>query len=92
MPKVYSKRGGKKYPTDAVLIDRTTKWGNHDYVMQDEADRNRCCDGFEDYLENHPDLKDAARQELRGKDLVCWCAPKRCHGDTLLRVANSLLD
>jgi hypothetical protein len=26
--------------------------------------------------------------ELRGKDLVCWCAPKPCHGDVLLRLAN----
>jgi hypothetical protein len=26
--------------------------------------------------------------ELRGKDLVCWCAPLRCHGDILLRLAN----
>jgi hypothetical protein len=25
---------------------------------------------------------------LRGKDLVCFCAPKRCHCDELLRAAN----
>ena len=24
----------------------------------------------------------------RGKDLVCWCALKRCHGDVLLQLAN----
>ena len=27
--------------------------------------------------------------ELRGKDLVCWCAPERCHGDILIELANS---
>jgi hypothetical protein len=27
--------------------------------------------------------------ELRGKDLVCWCAPEACHGDVLLRLANA---
>jgi hypothetical protein len=27
--------------------------------------------------------------ELRGKDLVCWCAPEACHGDLLLRLANA---
>ena len=27
-------------------------------------------------------------QELRGRDLACWCAPKPCHGDVLLRLAN----
>ncbi|HEY1865170.1 MAG TPA: DUF4326 domain-containing protein [Roseiarcus sp.] len=26
---------------------------------------------------------------MRGKDLACWCAPKPCHGDVLLRRANS---
>ena len=26
--------------------------------------------------------------ELRGRDLVCWCAPEPCHGDVLLQLAN----
>ena len=26
--------------------------------------------------------------ELRGKDLVCWCAPLPCHADILLELAN----
>jgi hypothetical protein len=30
----------------------------------------------------------AALPELRGKDLLCWCAPERCHGDVLLDLAN----
>jgi hypothetical protein len=25
---------------------------------------------------------------LVGKDLVCYCAPRRCHAETLLRLAN----
>jgi hypothetical protein len=32
---------------------------------------------------------DAAKRELSGKDLVCFCAPKGCHGDVLLEVANA---
>jgi len=27
--------------------------------------------------------------ELRGRDLVCYCAPRSCHGDLLLRLANA---
>ena len=30
----------------------------------------------------------AALPELRGKDLLCWCAPEAYHGDLLLRLAN----
>jgi Domain of unknown function (DUF4326) len=30
--------------------------------------------------------------ELRGKDLLCFCAPAACHGDLLLRLANTSRD
>ncbi len=29
-----------------------------------------------------------ALDELRGHDLVCFCAPRACHGDLLARLAN----
>jgi hypothetical protein len=29
----------------------------------------------------------AALHELRGKDLVCWCAPERCHAEVLIELA-----
>jgi hypothetical protein len=36
----------------------------------------------------HP--QEAARSELRGKDLACWCAHDQpCHADVLLEVANA---
>ena len=28
--------------------------------------------------------------ELKGKRLVCWCAPNACHGDILVELANAL--
>lgn len=31
------------------------------------------------------------KKELKGKDLVCWCKPQRCHGDYLLQLANEIL-
>ena len=37
--------------------------------------------------DERPDLM-AALPELRGKDLVCWCAPLACHGDVILRLAG----
>lgn len=34
-------------------------------------------------------LVDAARSELRGKNLACWCAlDEPCHADVLLEIAN----
>jgi hypothetical protein len=36
---------------------------------------------------DQPDLM-ASLHELRGRDLVCFCAPAACHGDTLMEMAN----
>lgn len=34
-------------------------------------------------------LEEQIREELAGKDLVCWCAPGQpCHADVLLEIAN----
>lgn len=41
---------------------------------------------FEWYLTKYPS---ADIQELRGKDLACWCPlDQPCHADVLLRIAN----
>jgi len=40
------------------------------------------------WLLQRPELM-AALPELRGKDLVCWCAPEPCHADVLLELANA---
>lgn len=43
---------------------------------------------FRDWLKQRPDWVEAARRELAGRDLVCWCRlDKACHADVLLRVA-----
>jgi hypothetical protein len=37
-----------------------------------------------------PEMAEAARAELRGKTLCCWCPPDvACHADVLLEVANA---
>jgi hypothetical protein len=80
-------RGTDGVPAGAIYVGRPTKWGNP-YPLKKEADRAACLERYEKYLQQRPDLKAAARRELRGKDLVCWCAPKACHADVLLRIAN----
>jgi hypothetical protein len=39
------------------------------------------------WLQQQPDLL-AALPELRGRDLVCWCASEAYHGDVLIELAN----
>jgi hypothetical protein len=46
---------------------------------------------YEWWLRNQHHLL-RALDELRGCDLVCFCAPRPCHGDLLLRLANASRD
>ena len=40
-----------------------------------------------------PGLLEAARAELGGRDLACWCGPDQpCHADVLLEAVNNGLD
>lgn len=80
--KVYN--GRYTYPKDAVWVDRRSKYGNP-FKMKSEADRDHVCDSFEKAILPTLDVR-----ELKGKDLVCWCAPKRCHADAILKKANNL--
>ena len=34
-------------------------------------------------------LRSEIKENLAGKDLYCWCAPKECHGDVILEIANT---
>jgi hypothetical protein len=66
-----------------VRIDRTSKWGNR-FRIGPDGDRDEVCDKHEAWLLTQIDLL-RALEELLGLDLGCWCAPQRCHGDTLVR-------
>jgi len=55
--------------------------------MKREAFREKVCDQYEVYIAtrliNH-DITDDDFREFDGKNLLCFCKPKRCHGDTLV--------
>lgn len=88
MPKVLNKRAGfDKIPPDAVYVGRPSKWGNP-FPLERESDRERILEQYRQWLMARPDLEEYIAP-LRGKDLVCWCAPKLCHADLLLELANN---
>ncbi len=73
-------------PKDAVYIGRPTKWGNP-FVIGRDGTREDVIRKYEDWVITQPQLM-YALHELRGKDLVCFCAPQGCHGDVLIKLAN----
>ena len=88
MPKIYNLHKKKDIPFGAVRIDRQTKFGNPFPMLNDsDEERNRVCDEYETWVKTRPRLIEDIK-ELKGKDLACWCVPKRCHGETIMRIAN----
>ncbi len=75
----------RREPGD-VYIGRPSKWGNP-FVVGTAYLRGEACHEHALWIRNQPQLM-AQLPELKGKNLVCYCAPKACHGDTLLALAN----
>ena len=70
-----------------VYIGRPSKWGNQFEIGKD-GDRDSVIRKYAIWLAHNPELLLDIREELRGKVLGCWCAPKACHGDILVKIAN----
>lgn len=87
MPKVLNKR------TDvitrrAVYVGRPSPFGNP-YIIGVHGTRKQCVELFEKVTCANPKFVKKVKEKLKGKDLVCWCAPEQCHADVLLKIANS---
>ena len=84
MPRVWN-AATEDYPAYAVPISRPTKLGNP-FVIGPDGTREEVLAKYEAYVRGRPDLMERIR-ELRGKDLLCWCAPLPCHGDIIIRLS-----
>lgn len=80
---------------NAVYIGRPSKWGNPFTIGEAYQGRiltrEDAIAAYEDWLlysdQGQKVLGDISA--LNGKDLICYCVPKECHGDILLALANN---
>lgn len=93
---------GWRLPPNSVKVDRSTKFGNPFVPGQDNPllpgrkveDRRHAWRLFQGHAPHNETLVAAARTELRGKNLACWCPlpepgePDACHAAVLLVIAN----
>ena len=70
-----------------VYVGRPTKWGNP-FVIGQDGTRAEVVRKFRERFLADEKLVKAAKAELKGKTLGCYCAPELCHADVLLEVAN----
>ncbi len=76
-----------------VYIGRPSEFGNPFRVMGENT-RASAIEQFEAYARRAVDTNPRARTaiaSLYGKTLGCWCAPKACHGDVLLKLAAEIV-
>mgnify|MGYP001563450323 CR=1 FL=1 len=93
-PKVWNKRDPNT-PKDAVYVGRPTIWGNPfshlpSVWATQVPTREDAITAYREWISSDAaaGLRAKAKDELRNRDLVCWCAPRSCHGDVLLALAN----
>jgi hypothetical protein len=71
-----------------VRCDRFSDFGNP-FEMDKDGDRDEVCDNYEQhYLPFKPSIHKQL-VKLKGKALGCWCAPLRCHCDTLKNLIDA---
>ena len=86
-----SRKGGWRKPPKTVVVARPTKWGNP-YKATATYPVEQAVADYERWLLTDPKGKAvlrAAKIELRGLNLACWCRPGNiCHADVLLGLVN----
>lgn len=90
-------------PANTVKVDRSTPWGNP-FIAGRHGTQAECVDLYGKLMAGYLCMGTGAlvhqeaarahvaahREELRGKDLACWCKPgKPCHADVLLELVNA---
>lgn len=73
---------------NAVYVGRPTKWGNPFSVEQ--YGRDGCLDRYRSWIMSPEQsaLRSEMKSHLAGKNLICWCYPRRCHAAIIMSIAN----
>lgn len=73
---------------DGINIMRGTIFGNP-FIIGKHGTREEVVKKYEAWVLRQPAFFiQRIKNELKGKNLVCCCSPKACHGDVLLKIAN----
>ena len=81
--KVINKRDASA--SAGIYIGRGSAWGNP-YVIGKDGNRAEVIAKYRKYAVMMLSENPHWLYRLRGKDLVCYCAPLACHGDVLLEM------
>ena len=93
--RIKNRRSEKPTAPWDVPVDRTGKspLGNS-FIMSEESERDYVCDKYDAWFTKKVQAMDPRIMEELGRiddigrrygklNLFCWCAPKRCHAETV---------
>ncbi len=69
---------------DSIYIGRPSRFGNP-FIIGKDGNRAEVLAKYENFIRNDKQLLEDIKV-LKGKDLVCWCVPQRCHGDVIAQI------
>ena len=72
---------------DRSRLRRAPQQVGQSFVIGRDGTRDEVVAKYRAWILRQPALM-AALHELPDKNLVCWCAPERCHADVLLELGN----
>ena len=76
---------GFRLPANCIYVGRPSKWGNP-YPLS-KYSIYESLHSFRQYMENKLQADPHFLDELKGKDLACWCPlDKACHADVLIEM------
>lgn len=63
-----------------------SKWANPFSVKK--YSRTKCLEMYKNFVLNNHELYNSL-EELKNKELGCWCKPELCHGDILIELLKN---
>lgn len=88
---LYIGRGGIVFIDEERYPKVSSKWHNP-FKVGTQYTRDSCLEAYEIYIKKkikkYP--KKYNLKELVGKTLGCWCFPKKCHGNVLIKLLKQI--
>lgn len=93
---IYNMRDRKPNKSYDIKVDRSSILGSP-YYLKSEKDRNNVCNLYHEWFYKNVDAPGNERMTFKKEltrlidiyleynklNLFCWCAPKRCHAETI---------
>lgn len=81
------KESAKTIYLNSIYVGRPTVWGNP-FIIGRDGTRDEVIEKFRKYAIKKNKEDPNWIKPLINKNLVCWCAPRKCHAEILLELAS----